>query len=66
MPWSFWDVPVVEIGDGVAEWSCPWLLCRAMPCYLVGFRAVVVSSVNSVVSSVPAGAGFAGPAVLID
>ena len=66
MLWPAGDRPVVEIDDGVAEWPCRWLLCRATPGCLVDFPAVVVSSANSAASSVPAGAGFAGPAALAD
>ena len=66
MLWASGDSLVVEIGDGVAEWPYRRLLCRAMPGCLVELLADDVSSADSAVSSVPAGAGFAGPSVLAD
>ena len=60
----FWNVLVVEIGDGVAELfgPCP---CRALLGFLVDSRAVVVSSAEFGSSAVLAGAVFAVLAVPI-
>ena len=66
MLWASGDSPVVEIGDGVAEWPYRRLLCRAMPGCPVELLVDDVSSADFGVSAVLAGAGSAGLSMLVD